>query len=115
MKRIAFLVIAVFSMLLVACSCGGITGTYKIDTSAFQGFDKLPQAQKDQLTKGTVTLNADKSVVSVDAEGKEEKGTWELKDKTLTINSGGKTMNAEVQPDGRLKTNIMGMDIYFKK
>lgn len=115
MKRIAFLVIALFSLLLVACGAGGIAGTYHIDTSSVKDYDKMPQQAKDTLAKMSVTFNSDKSVVSVDPTGKEEKGTWEQKDKTITVTSGGKTMEVTVEPDGRLKSSIMGLDIYFKK
>ena len=34
---------------------------------------------------------------------------------TITVTSGGKTMEVTVEPDGRLKSSIMGLDIYFKK
>ncbi len=97
---------------LVGCKSDPVVGTWKLDTSSVPNFDKMPQSMKDQFNKGRVTFNADKTMSSDDGSGKTEKGTWELKDKTVTI-SGSKMNTATLTDDGKLQISVMGTTIKF--
>ncbi len=109
------ILLAMLSIALVGCKGGGFGGTYKVDTSTIPNFDKAPEAAKANLEKMRVTFNSDKTTDSDDGTGKKEKGTWDLKDKTLTVTSPKNSQTGTVGDDGSITFSTQGQTIKLIK